>query len=160
MSRSKRKTALKTIEPNRIYSRTEAAEVLNVSLSTVKRMIADGRLQASQPYDMRRVFILGASIRDLVETDKLDIQPVPSLDDPEHHTNRAPIQPNRVYSRNEAAIVLNVSLSTVKRLINSNQLRFSQPPGMRRVFITGQALFDFLEETRLQQDDNSEDEKV
>ncbi|NDJ87424.1 MAG: helix-turn-helix domain-containing protein [Chloroflexi bacterium] len=62
----------------------------------------------------------------------------------EHHSNRPPIEPNRVYSRNEAAEILNVSLSTVKRAIASGQLRASQPPGMRRVFITGQAILDML----------------
>ena len=62
-----------------------------------------------------------------------------------HHSERPPIVPNRVYSREEVAEVLNVSLSTVKRLLASGALRASQPPGMRRVFITGQAILDMLE---------------
>lgn len=62
-----------------------------------------------------------------------------------HHSERPPIVPNRVYSREEVAEVLNVSLSTVKRLLASGELRASQPPGMRRVFITGQAILDMLE---------------
>ena len=62
-----------------------------------------------------------------------------------HHSERPPIVPNRVYSREEVAEVLNVSLSTVKRLLASGELRASQPPGMRRVFITGQAILDMIE---------------
>lgn len=62
-----------------------------------------------------------------------------------HHSERPPIVPNRVYSREEVAEVLNVSLSTVKRLMASGELRASQPPGMRRVFITGQAILDMIE---------------
>lgn len=62
-----------------------------------------------------------------------------------HHSERPPIVPTRVYSRAEVAEILNVSLSTVKRLLASGQLRASQPPGLRRVFITGQAVLDMLE---------------
>ncbi len=66
-----------------------------------------------------------------------------------HHSERPVIEPNRIYSRLEAAEVLNISLSTVKRLIASGQLRASQPPTMRRVFITGQAMLEFLQATEL-----------
>jgi excisionase family DNA binding protein len=61
-----------------------------------------------------------------------------------HHTERPPIEANRVYSREEVAEVLNVSLSTVKRLIGSGHLRVSQPPGMRRVLILGQHILDLI----------------
>jgi excisionase family DNA binding protein len=64
-----------------------------------------------------------------------------------HHTKRPAIEPNRVYSREEVAEVLNVSLSTVKRLITSRRIRASQPPGMRRVLILGQHILDFLAST-------------
>ncbi len=64
-----------------------------------------------------------------------------------HHTERPIIEPNRVYSREEVAEVLNVSLSTVKRLINSGQLRVSHPVGMRRVLIRGQHILELLDET-------------
>ena len=64
---------------------------------------------------------------------------------PTHHTERPPVVPTRVYSRNEVAEILNVSLSTVKRLLASGELRSSQPPGLRRVFITGQAILDMIE---------------
>jgi excisionase family DNA binding protein len=62
-----------------------------------------------------------------------------------HHTKRPPIEPKRVYSREEVAELLNVSLSTVKRLIAARRLRASQPPGMRRVLILGQHILDLLE---------------
>jgi excisionase family DNA binding protein len=50
------------IEPNAVYSREEAAEILGVSLSTVKRMIAEGHLQVSRLNGGRRLFIRGANI--------------------------------------------------------------------------------------------------
>ncbi len=61
-----------------------------------------------------------------------------------HHTERPIIEPNRVYSREEVAELLTISLSTVKRLILSGHLRVSQPPGMRRVLILGQHVLDLL----------------
>lgn len=64
-----------------------------------------------------------------------------------NHENRPPIEPNRIYSRLEVAEVLNVSLSTVKRLIGSGQIRASKAVGMRRLFITGRSILEFLEET-------------
>lgn len=66
-----------------------------------------------------------------------------------HHLTRPPIEPNRVYSRTEVAEILNVSLSTVKRAIASGQIRASQPPGMRRVFIKGQSILDMLDATEM-----------
>lgn len=68
---------------------------------------------------------------------------------PKAHQTRPPIEPLRIYSREEAAEVLNVSLSSVKRLILSGQLRVSQPAGMRRIFITGQALLDLLHKSEV-----------
>jgi excisionase family DNA binding protein len=50
------------IEPNAVYSREEAAEILGVSLSTVKRMIAEGYLQVSRLNGGRRLFIRGVNI--------------------------------------------------------------------------------------------------
>ncbi len=50
------------IESNAVYSREEAAEILGVSLSTMKRIIAEGHLQVSRLNGGRRVFIRGASI--------------------------------------------------------------------------------------------------
>jgi len=66
-----------------------------------------------------------------------------------HHTERPIIEPNRVYSREEVAEVLNISLSTVKRLIASGQLRVSNPAGMRRVLIRGQHILDLLAATEV-----------
>ncbi len=63
---------------------------------------------------------------------------------PAHHSQRPLIEPTRVYSRAEVAEILNVSLSTVKRMLANGHLRASQPPGLRRVFITGQAILDML----------------
>jgi excisionase family DNA binding protein len=72
---------------------------------------------------------------------------------PHHHTERPPILPMRVYSRAEVAEILDVSLSTVKRLLASGQLRASQPKGLRRVFITGQSILDLLDATTLPRGD-------
>lgn len=66
-----------------------------------------------------------------------------------HHSERPVIEPNRVYSREETAEVLNVSLSTIKRLIASRQLRVSQPPGMRRVLILGQHILELITATEV-----------
>jgi len=61
-------------------------------------------------------------------------------------TDRPAIQPTRVYSREEAAEVLGVSLSTVKRLIAEGHLKPAPLPGMRRVVITGSSLLRMLGE--------------
>jgi excisionase family DNA binding protein len=50
------------IEQGAVYSRQEAAELLGISLSTLKRLIKKGHLQVSKPAGMRRVFITGESI--------------------------------------------------------------------------------------------------
>ncbi len=76
-----------------------------------------------------------------------------------HHSERPEIVPTRVYSRAEVAEILNVSLSTVKRLLASGQLRASQPSGIRRVFITGQAILDMLSESKFSGEDDFEDEE-
>lgn len=62
-----------------------------------------------------------------------------------HHSQRPAIEPNCVYSREEVAEILNISLSSVKRLIQTRRLRVSQPPGMRRVLILGQHILDLLD---------------
>ncbi len=54
-----------------IYSREEAAELLGVSLSTIKRLIAAGQLEASHPESIRRIFIKGSSILRMLEETKL-----------------------------------------------------------------------------------------
>lgn len=55
------------VEPNAVYSRGEAAEILGVSLSTLKRMIAEGHLSVSKLNGGRRVFIRGASILTMLD---------------------------------------------------------------------------------------------
>lgn len=81
-----------------------------------------------------------------------------------HHSERPVIEPRRVYSRAEVAEILNVSLSTVKRLLANGQLAASQPPGIRRVFITGQAILDMLARTEqagdLDDDPDEDDERA
>lgn len=69
-----------------------------------------------------------------------------------HHSQRPVIEPNRVYSREEVAEILNVSLSSVKRLIQTRRLRVSQPPGMRRVLILGQHILDLLSASEVDSD--------
>jgi excisionase family DNA binding protein len=60
------------------------------------------------------------------------------------------IEENVVYSREEAAQALGVSLSTLKRLISTGQLAASQPAGMRRVFIKGSSILAMLDTTRVE----------
>jgi excisionase family DNA binding protein len=61
------------IEPDAIYSREETADLLGVSLSTVKRLIAAGQLEASRPDSIRRVFIKGSSILRMLEETKIEV---------------------------------------------------------------------------------------
>jgi excisionase family DNA binding protein len=60
------------INPDSVYSREETAELLGVSLSTVKRLIAAGQLQASRPDSIRRIFIKGSSILHMLEETKIE----------------------------------------------------------------------------------------
>jgi excisionase family DNA binding protein len=62
------------INPNTVYSREEAAELLGVSLSTIKRLIAAGQLQASRPDRIRRIFIKGSSILQMLEETRIEAQ--------------------------------------------------------------------------------------
>ena len=62
-------------------------------------------------------------------------------------SDKIAIEPFVVYSRQEAAQALGVSLSTLKRLINNGHLRVSKPDGMRRIFITGESLLNMLSDT-------------
>lgn len=55
------------IEPNAVYSREEVAELLGVSLSTLKRIIAEGHLKVTRLRGMRRIFITGSSILAMLE---------------------------------------------------------------------------------------------
>lgn len=63
---------------------------------------------------------------------------------------RDPIQADAVYSREEAADLLGVSLSTIKRLITAGQLEASRPDSIRRVFIKGSSILRMLEDTRIE----------
>ena len=62
------------------------------------------------------------------------------------------VHENVVYSREEAADALGVSLSTLKRLITTGQLTASQPSGMRRVFIKGSSILQMLDNTKVETD--------
>lgn len=57
------------------------------------------------------------------------------------------IEAGAVYSRQEAAEALGISLSTLKRLVKNGHLRVSKPFGMRRVFITGESILSMLNST-------------
>jgi excisionase family DNA binding protein len=61
--------------------------------------------------------------------------------------SKVPIEGGLVYSRQEAAEALGVSLSTLKRLIRKGHLKVSKPDGMRRVFITGESILAMLTNT-------------
>jgi excisionase family DNA binding protein len=66
------------------------------------------------------------------------------------NTNKPRIEAGAVYSRQEAAEALGISLSTLKRLIKKGHLQISKPSGMRRVFITGESILGMLNETRIE----------
>jgi excisionase family DNA binding protein len=63
---------------------------------------------------------------------------------------KQPIDPQAVYSRQEAAEALGVSLSTLKKLISAGHLRVSQPKGVRRIFIKGESILAMLDQTVLE----------
>jgi excisionase family DNA binding protein len=63
---------------------------------------------------------------------------------------REPINPDAVYSREETADLLGVSLSTVKRLIASGELEASRPPSIRRIFIKGSNILRMLDATKIE----------
>ncbi len=63
---------------------------------------------------------------------------------------KEPIQENAVYSREEVADLLGVSLSTIKRLIQTGQLEVSKPNGVRRVLIQGSSILRMLDQSRLE----------
>lgn len=63
---------------------------------------------------------------------------------------REPIHSDAVYSREETADLLGVSLSTIKRLIASGELEASRPASIRRIFIKGSSILQMLEETRVE----------
>lgn len=60
------------IEAGAVYSRQEASEALGISLSTLKRLIKKGHLQVSKPNGMRRVFITGESILEMLHSTKIE----------------------------------------------------------------------------------------
>jgi excisionase family DNA binding protein len=60
------------------------------------------------------------------------------------------IEPGAIYSRQEAAEALGISLSTLKRLIKKGHLQVSKPQGMRRVFITGESILAMLKDTAIE----------
>lgn len=62
---------------------------------------------------------------------------------------REPIQADAIYSREEAAELLGVSLSTIKRLIAAGQLEASRPDSIRRIFIKGSSILRMLDETKM-----------
>lgn len=58
---------------------------------------------------------------------------------------KIPIEPNAIYTRQETAQLLGISLSTLKQLIRTGQLRVSQPIGLRRVLIRGAGILEMLD---------------
>jgi excisionase family DNA binding protein len=65
-------------------------------------------------------------------------------------TTKPRIESGAVYSRQEAAEALGISLSTLKRLVKNGHLKISKPDGMRRVFITGESIVAMLEKTAVE----------
>lgn len=66
------------------------------------------------------------------------------------NVTKTPIESGAVYSRQEAAEALGISLSTLKRLIKKGYLEVSKPDGMRRVFITGDSILAMLNDTKVE----------
>jgi excisionase family DNA binding protein len=62
------------IEPDAIYSREEAAVLLGVSLTTIKRLITQGHLMASRPNGTRRVLIRGSYILKMLDQNVMGSQ--------------------------------------------------------------------------------------
>jgi excisionase family DNA binding protein len=60
------------------------------------------------------------------------------------------IEIGAIYSRQEAAQALGISLSTLKRLVRRGHLKISKPEGMRRVFITGESILTMLQDTSIE----------
>jgi len=56
------------IQSDAVYNRQETAELLGISLSTLKRLIKNGHLQVSRPDGMRRIFITGKSIQAMLHS--------------------------------------------------------------------------------------------
>ena len=65
-------------------------------------------------------------------------------------SDKSVIESGVVYSRQEAAEALGISLSTLKRLIKNGHLKVSKPNGMRRVFITGESILAMLNDTAVE----------
>ena len=65
-------------------------------------------------------------------------------------TKKLRIEAGAIYSRQEAAEALGISLSTLKRLIKKGHLQVSKPLGMRRVFITGESILAMLDSTQVE----------
>jgi excisionase family DNA binding protein len=63
-----------TVEPNAVYSREEVAEILGISLSTLKRLIHSGQLQVSQPKGLRRIFVKGSSILEMLDSSAMKVE--------------------------------------------------------------------------------------
>lgn len=65
-------------------------------------------------------------------------------------TKKLQIEEGAVYSRQEAAEALGISLSTLKRLIKKGHLEISKPEGMRRIFIKGESILKMLQATKIE----------
>ena len=65
-------------------------------------------------------------------------------------SDKSVIESGVVYSRQEAAEALGISLSTLKRLIKNGHLKVSKPNGIRRVFITGESILAMLDDTAVE----------
>ena len=63
---------------------------------------------------------------------------------------KSPIESGAIYSRQEAAQALGISLSTLKRLIKNGHLKVSKPEGMRRIFITGESILAMVNDSALE----------
>ena len=97
------------VEPNGIYSREETAKLLGISLTTLKQIIRSGQLVVSQPIGIRRVFIKGSSILDMIDRTSVTTKVVPPPIPASTHDRYLPFTKRDKHSR--------------KRLIPNNPIR-------------------------------------
>ena len=79
------------VDPNGVYSRAETAHLLGISLTTLKQLIRSGQLLVSQPVGIRRVFIKGSCILEMLERTTIAPRMAAAFASPGYRTRSAQI---------------------------------------------------------------------